>query len=244
MSSGRRVSERPPWSSKVYISLVTMSVDSPTPREKTRGVLEHRRLDVAVAGPAQRRGEGLADGEEPRGVRRQHVERALGGAKVLTSAPSHSSSGPGPASVPRPPRRRYGLVARSRPIVVGRPVAGQHHGLVVQRQDDVPQRPQHRVPRPAGQVHAADGAGEQHVAGEQARAPRPGRAENITDPWVWPGACAHGQVHPGQREHARRRPARWTSAGSGSRTPLISGASAGPCQRAGSLSMPKSSGCS
>jgi hypothetical protein len=35
VSSGRRVSERPPRSSKVYISLVTTSVDSPTPREKT-----------------------------------------------------------------------------------------------------------------------------------------------------------------------------------------------------------------
>ena len=35
VSSGRSVSERPPRSSKVYISLVTTSVDSPTPREKT-----------------------------------------------------------------------------------------------------------------------------------------------------------------------------------------------------------------
>ena len=35
VSSGRRVSERPPRSSKVYISFVTTSVDSPTPRAKT-----------------------------------------------------------------------------------------------------------------------------------------------------------------------------------------------------------------
>jgi hypothetical protein len=35
VSSGRSVSERPPRSSKVYISFVTTSVDSPTPREKT-----------------------------------------------------------------------------------------------------------------------------------------------------------------------------------------------------------------
>jgi hypothetical protein len=35
VSSGRRVSERPPRSVKVYISLETTSVDSPTPRAKT-----------------------------------------------------------------------------------------------------------------------------------------------------------------------------------------------------------------
>ncbi len=35
VSSGRRVSERPPLSVKEYISLLTTSVDSPTPRAKT-----------------------------------------------------------------------------------------------------------------------------------------------------------------------------------------------------------------
>ena len=33
--SGRSVTERPPRSSKVYISLLTTSVDSPTPRAKS-----------------------------------------------------------------------------------------------------------------------------------------------------------------------------------------------------------------
>ena len=48
--SGRRVTLRSPRSAKVYISLLTTSVDSPTPRANRPGVLEDRQLDMPVAG--------------------------------------------------------------------------------------------------------------------------------------------------------------------------------------------------
>ena len=49
VNSGRRVRLSPPRSSKLYISLETMSVVSPIERAKTGGALEHRHLDPAEA---------------------------------------------------------------------------------------------------------------------------------------------------------------------------------------------------
>ena len=61
---------------------------------------------------------------------------------------------------------RKGLVARSRPIEVCSPWPGQHDDVVGERQDLVGQAAQHRRVVAAGQVGAADGAGEEEVAGE------------------------------------------------------------------------------
>ena len=64
----------------------------------------------------------------------------------------------------------------------------------------------------------------------------------MTEPSVWPGAWRTVSSTPASDSTAPSSSGR-TSDGSGSRTPVISGASAGPCQRAGSDSMPKSLGC-
>src|SRR5690606_33053324 len=78
---------------------------------------EDRRLDVAVARAAHRGDERLADGEHLLGAGRQPVEGAFGcleGHQIPRVGPAC-----GAASL------RYGLVARSRPIVVCGPWPGR-----------------------------------------------------------------------------------------------------------------------
>ena len=168
----------------------------PHPAGEDGGVLEDRRLDVAVAGPAQRRGERVADGQEARGVRRQDVERALRGAQSR-SQPAPLRRGPAPAAA----SARYGLVARSRPIVVAGAVPGQHDRLVVQRQDDVAQRG--AASRPTSRRAGRPGRPSRRTARRRraARGASPRSTENITEPWVWPGACRTVSSHAGQRQH-------------------------------------------
>ena len=78
MPSGRSDSERSPRSVKVYISLLTTSVDSPTPRAKTSVASNAGRLDVAVPGQARAVGERLPYGEVRRRRRREQVVGAAG----------------------------------------------------------------------------------------------------------------------------------------------------------------------
>ena len=104
-----------------------------------------------------------------------------------------------PASVRRPRPgaltscRRYGLVARSRPMVVAGPWPGSTtvssaSGRILSRR--LASIARHAAAR---QVGAPDRAGEEHVAGEAdlrpppTSCPRPG-SRNSTDPPVWPGA--------------------------------------------------------
>ena len=50
--SGRSVTERSPRSAKVYISLLTTSVDSPTPRANSAVSSKIGQLDIGVTGTA------------------------------------------------------------------------------------------------------------------------------------------------------------------------------------------------
>ena len=155
--SGRRVSERPPPSSNVYISFCTISVASPTPRENSSVDSNVGRLDAAVAGGA----------EDPLA----HAPRAPRGAQRLPGARRYVPRGAWITVLPRTlsvaSSRRNGFVALLAPSVVsargrGRPSLVRAE-LVDQRLD----RAQQRRPVAAGKVHAPDRALEQDVAGEQ-----------------------------------------------------------------------------
>ena len=196
MSSGRRVSDRPPRSSKVYISFVTTSVDSPTPAREDGGVLEDRRLDVAVAGPPQRGGERLADGEEARRVRRQDRRTSPWGRGRSLTGPRPGGAGRRPAAA----SARYGLVARSRPIVVAGPWPGSttvssSSGRTTSRSERsiASHEPPGRSTRPTEPANSTSPASSPGAS--------PRSTENITEPCVWPGRVPHGQLDPGQRQH-------------------------------------------
>ena len=197
------------------------------PAGEDGGLLEHRRLDVAVARPAQRRGQRVADGEEARGVRRQGVERAL--------RARSGRSQPRPAALrrrrrPRPGRGSWPARARSSSPGRGRaarpsrrPAAGRRRAASASIASHDPPGRSTRPTEPANSTSPASSPGASpEVDGEHDRA------------LGVPGRVPDGQLDAGQRQHARRRPGGLTSRGSGSRTPAISGASCGPCQRAGS----------
>src|SRR5207247_7839060 len=85
--------------------------------------LEAGGLDIAVAGVAQRGGDRLADRQVLRGVRRDQVVRALGGLERAHGRSRHIPRRGASTFAPRPAVtcRRYGLVARSWPMVVWGP---------------------------------------------------------------------------------------------------------------------------
>ena len=62
--SGRSVTERPPRSAKVYISLRDDVGGLADTAGVERGVLEDGQLEVGVAGPVGLADEGVADGDE------------------------------------------------------------------------------------------------------------------------------------------------------------------------------------
>ena len=76
----------------------------------------------------------------------------------------------------------------------GRAVAGMHDRRVVHRQDHLAQRVLHVRHRAAGQVAAADRAGEQHVAAEQDRLVGAGQCRTPPSP-----GCARARAAPRSR---------------------------------------------
>ncbi len=78
MPSGRSVSERPPPSSNVNISLLTMSVEAPTPRANSSVDSNDGRLDPLVAGAAQERAGPRLERLAGDRLLAEHVEGAAG----------------------------------------------------------------------------------------------------------------------------------------------------------------------
>ncbi len=99
---------------------------------------------------------------------------------------------------------RYGLLARSRPMVVAGAVAGQHDGVVGQREDLVAQAGEHGRHAPARQVGAADRPGEEDVTGEAQLVGLPARPGARQPEQHRPAGMARGVVdgdlQAGERE--------------------------------------------
>src|SRR4051794_32184147 len=181
----------------------------PHPAGEHRGVLERRRLDVAVPGPAQRRGQRVPDGQELVRRRWQGVERSLGSPHGL----GHHSPRPFGAEAAS---ARYGLVARSRPIVVAGPCPGRttvssSSGRTTSRSEVsiASQDPPGRSTRPTEPANSTSPASS---PGDSSRS-----TENITEPWVCPGACRTVSRTPARARTAPSSRAS-TSEGSGNRT--------------------------
>ena len=188
---------------------------------------------------------GVADGEEPRRVRRQGVERALRGARAgrLTSSVASLRSrgvrrrpsglgqvrvgGPLPADRGRPGRGR--AARRSR-----RPAAGRRRAASAASRPTTP---------PGRSVRPTEPANSTSPASSPRRLAR-GRAENIDRALgVARARAARSGRTPASDEHRAVVQRRGRRDGSGSRTPPISGGQrrAVPARRV--ASMPKSSGC-
>ena len=169
------------------------------------------------------------------------------GAAVVAS-PEPPGARRGPLTAPAPSRRpaaaasaRYGLVARSRPIVVAGPWPGSTTVSSSSGRTTSASSTQHLVPRAAGQVDATDRAGEQDVAGEQSPAPHRGRGTNIPTRGV-ARRVPHGEVDPRQRQDgAVVEPAHLRGVGQPDAADQRGQLRAVPAS--GSDSMPKSSGC-
>ena len=193
-----------------------MSVDSPTPRANSSTSSNAGRLDVAVAGAAQRGGDRLADGEERRGVGREQVVGALGGLEgAHVSLVTFLVGG---AAAPLRGRGRLRRIRVGGALAAdGRlgAVAGQHHGRVVERQAHAGQRAASMLGR--GRRRAG-----RCVRWSRRTAGRPRRStggmsvargsRKVTDPLVWPGAWATVSSRPASSQHravgqllARRR---------------------------------------
>src|SRR5690348_12285428 len=152
--SGRRVSERPPWSSKVNISFCTMSVVSPTPRAN--------RSVASKIGVSMKPKPACPNSSSQR-------ERSL--ERRLPSSGSTSKVPRGAWSLPPPATSAGELgeegVARALRAERGEShVAGVNGGVLVQVVHERADRLEQGRPVAAGQVGAADGALEQHVSRE------------------------------------------------------------------------------
>ena len=151
--SGRSVSERPLRSSNVYISFWTMSEPAPDVRAKSVRVLEHRRLDAAVA----------VERAEPLHLPRHLLpERLVGREDVVRAArrlDTASRAQLREERVAARARRRASSPARAR----GRRRSRADSGRASVR-TEASSVSQSR----AGKVDAADRAGEEQVAAEEA----------------------------------------------------------------------------
>ena len=187
--SGRSVCDRPPASSKVYISFWTMSVDSPTPRANSSVASNVGRLDAPVAGGLE---DALGDGLDApaRGpVLGQHVGRA---ARRLDPLAHCASSA------------RKGFDAFSRPRRGGAHVAGQDERVVGVALEQRGDRVQERLVVAVGAVGPPDRVLEQHVArGDDALV-----GERVGHVALGVAGRATTSISQARRARAARRPRR------------------------------------
>ena len=223
MPSGRSVSDRPPRSANVYISLRHDVGRLAHAADEQAGVLEHRRLDVArsrraaaVAASASR------TASHRRGRGRNDVVGALGRLETHRASPSTAlRCGAGARQPWRtgssafPADGRAGLRGRAGPRSGRRAAAPCRRGspassVVAARQVGASDRTRRRAGRPRTSARAASPAGAATRAPGALADGAPGVSgvRNVTDPSVWPGVWSTVNVEAGHVEGRRRRSAR------------------------------------
>src|SRR5699024_5109613 len=163
--SGRSVTERSPRSAKVYISLLTTSVDSPTPRANSAVSSNTGSSMCPYPANFARCWKYPRTASNVRDTGGTYSGTPFGAEKGWIFCCFCCSLTPvNPTGSLHLLEEGVGglLLADGR----RRAVAGQDHQLVGKREDPLLQRTHHVLLVRARQIRAADGPGEQHVAGE------------------------------------------------------------------------------
>ena len=175
--SGRSVSERPPRSSNVYISLLTTSEVSPDGAREQRRCPRTPGVTISPK-PARSNTSRASRSRAAAGRRRRRTSR---GCRAAAGMLAHRSAA------------RNGFVSRSRSSVVAGPCPGSDHRLAGQRRHHGRDAGKQRVVVGSCEVGAPDRTREQQVADEHDAVRRVGNVRRRVS-----GNGQHPELEPGQ----------------------------------------------